>query len=136
MDTTASASAKVQHITKKSSDGLLRKFADDSGNDEAQKEQILRIAKRRTKSWTVREEDGQSESPSNCSTTLVERRLLLPAVATRRSALLRQLRIGRAQLGARDVRNKLLLATIEKVRFIHVLQKFLLLLLLIINVTE
>ncbi|KAI4300688.1 hypothetical protein L6164_034036 [Bauhinia variegata] len=113
---TAAAPANVQHVTKKSSDELLRKFADSDSGDEAQKnKRDLRVAKRRKKSRAVRE-DGQCESPSNSfgSTALVERRSLLPLAATRRSALLRQLGIGRAQLRARELRNKSLLVTIEK----------------------
>ena len=120
--TSTAAPANVQHVTKKSSDELLRKFA-DSG-DEAEKKD-LRVAKRRKKSRVVRE-GRQCESPLNGSTALVERRSLLPlaAAATRRSALLRQLGFGRAQIRARDIRNKSVLVAIEKVRFVVDLTKF------------
>ncbi|KAK7285484.1 hypothetical protein RJT34_20257 [Clitoria ternatea] len=78
--------AKVQHVTKKSSDELLRKFA-EVGSDEKRK-------KRRKKR---REDERECESGG---TAVVERRSLLPPKVTRRSTvLLRQLR-------ARDVRNK------------------------------
>ncbi|TKY62539.1 hypothetical protein E2542_SST12397 [Spatholobus suberectus] len=97
MDT--ATEAKVQHVTKKSSDELLRKFA-EVGSDKAGK-----LNKRRKK----RKEDGcECESPSNGGAAVVERRSLLPPKMTRRSVLLRQLRV-------RDVRNKSsLFGTIHK----------------------
>ncbi|XP_061364450.1 uncharacterized protein LOC133307902 [Gastrolobium bilobum] len=97
---TVDADAKVQCITKKSSDELLRKFAelgsDDSGN-------ALRRKKKKKR------EDGQGGG-----TTLVEMWSLLPPPATRRTAVLRRLGIGRAHLRARDIRNKSLLGIIGK----------------------
>ncbi|KAI9122233.1 hypothetical protein K1719_006922 [Acacia pycnantha] len=110
MEIPASASVKVQHITKKSSDELLRKFADDS-DKKPQKKKDLRATKRRNKNWAVTS-DGECESPSSGSTTLVERRSLLP---TRRPAMLQLLRIESAQLRPRDVGNEFLLSFIEKV---------------------
>ncbi|KAI4348778.1 hypothetical protein L6164_009457 [Bauhinia variegata] len=117
----ATVTASVQHVTKKSSDELLRKFSDsdsdsDSGDKARERKRDLRVAKRRRKS-RVFGEDGQCESPLNSfgSTALVERRSLLPLAATRRAALLRQLGIGRAQLRAREMRSKSLLGAIEKV---------------------
>ncbi|RDY09200.1 hypothetical protein CR513_06468 [Mucuna pruriens] len=99
MDTaTTTAEAKVQHVTKKSSDELLRKFA-EVGSNEAGKN------KRRKKR---REDECDCDSPSNGGAAVVERRSLLPPKLTRRSVLLRQLR-------ARDVRNKpSLFGTIHK----------------------
>lgn len=109
----------VQHVNKKSSDELLRKFAEmgsDSGDEEPPKKE-LRLSKqqRRTRSRTSGESDGNPGSSTNC---LVERRSLLPPGGSRKSALLRQLGIhGRSRLclRARDFRNKSLLGTIEKV---------------------
>ncbi|KAJ9181174.1 hypothetical protein P3X46_009330 [Hevea brasiliensis] len=115
MDTTAAAdatnttTATVQRVTKKSSDELLRKFA-ELGEDEAAAE-----AKMRKRSKTRNKEYSTScESPSHYSTTtLVERRSLLPQLS-RKSVLLRQLGIGRSQLRARDIKNKSILISIEK----------------------
>ncbi|CAJ1908772.1 unnamed protein product [Sphenostylis stenocarpa] len=76
--------AKVQHVTKKSSDELLRKFA-EVGCEEP--------GKRRRKK---RSEDElcDSDSPSTGGAALVERRSLLPSKVTRRrSVVLRQLRV-------------------------------------------
>ncbi|KAJ7976004.1 ABC transporter ATP-binding/permease protein like [Quillaja saponaria] len=110
----SAASASVQHVNKKSSDELLRKFAELDNEAPAKKD--LRLAKRRRKlnSRAIREGGDQYDNPSNGSTRLVERRSLLPPAVTRRSALLRQLGIGRSQLRARDIRNKSLMGTIEK----------------------
>lgn len=99
--TAPTTDAKVQTVTKKSSDELLRKFA-EVGSDEKKE---LRLIKRRKKRM-----ETQCESPSNGGTTVVERRSLLPPTVSRRSVLLRQLR-------GRDIRNKSsLLGTIHKVR--------------------
>lgn len=92
--------ATVQHVPKKSSDELLAKFAQLSSDDHKNK----------------RRKKTQSETPS---AALVERRSLLPPALTRKSALLRQLGIGRVRLKARDLRNKSLLATIDKVTSTH-----------------
>ncbi|GAU23425.1 hypothetical protein TSUD_331230, partial [Trifolium subterraneum] len=65
----------------------------------------LRLIKRRKKQKI---KENQSESHSNGATAVVERRSLLPATVTRKSVLLRQLRV-------RDNRNKSsLLGTIHK----------------------
>ncbi|TKY53255.1 hypothetical protein E2542_SST24781 [Spatholobus suberectus] len=95
MDTTVCGDAKrVQHVTKKSSDELLRKFAEVGDSNNAPKKKKKR-----------REEGG---------TALAERRSLLAPAATRKTALLRQIGIGRAHLRTRDFRNKYLLGTIPK----------------------
>ncbi|XVF56007.1 hypothetical protein PTKIN_Ptkin06aG0081800 [Pterospermum kingtungense] len=120
-------SVQVQHVTKKSSDELLRKFAeveDDENKGGAARKELLRVVMKRRKrngSWPRRRESGgygQCESPSSAingtNTSLVERKWLLPPAATRRSYLLRQLRIGRSQLRAREIRNRSLFGTIEK----------------------
>ncbi|XP_020213733.1 uncharacterized protein LOC109797963 [Cajanus cajan] len=92
MDT--ASEAKVQHLTKKSSDELLSKFAEVASEEKT---------KRRTK----RRED-ECDSPSSGGAAVVERRSLLSPKVARRSALLRQLRV-------RDVRNKSsLFGTIHK----------------------
>lgn len=73
--------AKVQHVTKQSSDELLRKFA-EVGCEEG--------GKRRRKK---RREYDFCDSPSTGGATVVERRSLLPPKLTRRSLVLRQLRV-------------------------------------------
>ncbi|KAB1216452.1 hypothetical protein CJ030_MR4G029058 [Morella rubra] len=106
----SAVSAKVQHVNKKSSDELLRKFAEmGSGSAKAPARKELRVSKRRKMSRAM-EEGEQCESPSS----LLERRSLLPLGATRRSALLRQLGIGRSRLSARDIKSRSFLGTIEK----------------------
>ncbi|XP_062005509.1 uncharacterized protein LOC133722654 [Rosa rugosa] len=112
---TATASASVQHVTKRSSDELLRKFADSCNEAEAsaKKKAIRALSKQRKRSRKSGEFD-QSESPSNGkSSSLVERRSLLPVVAgtKNKGLLLRQLGVhGRS----RDIRNKSLFGTIHK----------------------
>ncbi|KAE8125345.1 hypothetical protein FH972_020165 [Carpinus fangiana] len=109
----SASAANVQHVNKKSSDELLRKFAElgsDSADEAPARKDLLRVSKRqKIRSRVVRDGD-QCESPLNGgSTRLLERRSLLPLTATRRSALLRQLGIGRPQF-----RDKSLLGTLEK----------------------
>nr|KYP33038.1 hypothetical protein KK1_046147 [Cajanus cajan]KYP33042.1 hypothetical protein KK1_046151 [Cajanus cajan]KYP33043.1 hypothetical protein KK1_046152 [Cajanus cajan] len=88
---------KVQHVTKKSSDELLRKFAEVGGSSNAPKRKKKR------------------DSGGGGSAAFVERRWLLPA--ERKTALLQRVGIGRAHVTrTRDFRNKLLLGTLEKVR--------------------
>ncbi|OMO59957.1 hypothetical protein COLO4_33982 [Corchorus olitorius] len=116
------STVQVQHVTKKSSDELLRKFAeleDEDGGDKGPARKELRVVvKRRKRSGgaaALRRREGdlsQCESPSG-NGSLVERKWLLPP-ATRRSKLLRQLGIGRSQIRAREIRNKSLFGTIEK----------------------
>ncbi|KAH7512388.1 uncharacterized protein LOC107432346 [Ziziphus jujuba] len=106
----------VQHVNKKSSDELLRKFAEmgsDSGEKAPPKKELRLSKRRRTRSRT----SGGCESPLNGTNSLVERRSLLPPGGSRKSALLRQLGIhgsSHLSLRARDFRNKSLLGTIEK----------------------
>ncbi|XP_061346348.1 uncharacterized protein LOC133292000 [Gastrolobium bilobum] len=89
--TSATDDAKIQHVTKKSSDELLMKFA-ELGSDEAERKIDLRsvsVSKRRKK----KRREYQCDSPSYVGTAVVERRSLLPLPpVTRRSVFLRQLR--------------------------------------------
>ncbi|KAK9265553.1 hypothetical protein L1049_008933 [Liquidambar formosana] len=107
--------AVVQHVTKSSSDELLRKFAElgPDSNEKALARKVLRVSKRRKKCRTTGEVEN-CESPSNSSSSLVEKRSLLPPATRRSAVLLRRLCIGRSQLRGRDFRNKSLLGTIEK----------------------
>ncbi|XP_043691875.1 uncharacterized protein LOC122642457 [Telopea speciosissima] len=105
----------VQHVTKASSDQLLRKFADSDDESPAKREP--RVPKRRRKCRRNGDEDKENcESPlrNSNNSSLVERRSLLPSAVTRKSTLLRQLGIARSQLRARDIRNKSLMRAIEK----------------------
>lgn len=97
---------------------LIAMVVADEVANEAKKLESARVLRRKSKRRRTRRdiEGGNScESPShyNSSSTLVERRSLLPPV-TRKSALLRQLGIGRSQLKARDIKNKSILASIKK----------------------
>ncbi|KAF5750662.1 hypothetical protein HS088_TW03G01001 [Tripterygium wilfordii] len=105
MDVANKSSISVQRVNKKSSDELLKKFADDEPDPAPS-----RLAKRRKK----REVGGDScESPNSHSSSLTERRSLLPPAASK-SALLRQFRICRSRLRAKGIKNKSLFGTIEK----------------------
>ncbi|ESW17680.1 hypothetical protein PHAVU_007G259800 [Phaseolus vulgaris] len=90
---------KVQHVTKKSSDELLRKFAEVGHSKIVPKK----------KNITKRVEAAAAAA-------FVERRsLLTPPAATRKTALLRQIGMGGAHImRTRNFRNKSLLGTIEK----------------------
>ncbi|XP_010265914.1 PREDICTED: uncharacterized protein LOC104603548 [Nelumbo nucifera] len=103
----------VQHVKKASSDELLRKFADLDDEASRKKELRLRVPKRR-KTCPASGDRASCDSPSKSSSSLVERKSLLPRAATRRPALLRQLGIGRMHLRAREIRNKALLRAVEK----------------------
>ncbi|KAE9465941.1 hypothetical protein C3L33_02105, partial [Rhododendron williamsianum] len=95
MDT---APSTVQHVTKASSDELLRKFAQTGDTKRCRK-------KTRPAAGVI---DDQSAG-------LVERKSLLPPAADRRSAaLIRRLGMGRSRLKARGFKNKSVLGTIEK----------------------
>ncbi|KAH7853517.1 hypothetical protein Vadar_003488 [Vaccinium darrowii] len=98
MDT---APSTVQHVTKASSDELLRKFAEiGSKSDDT---------KRRRK----RTRPAAGSIDDQCA-GLVERKSLLPPVDRRSAALVRRLGMGRSRLRARGFKNKSVLGTIEK----------------------
>ncbi|GMI64712.1 hypothetical protein like AT2G42110 [Hibiscus trionum] len=112
---------QVQHVTKKSSDELLRKFAelDDHYNKgvafgkelrtmEMKRRKKNGLGRPRRESWA----GGHCDNPSNNG--VVERKWLLPPATTRRSTLLKQLGMGRSQIRAREIRNSSIFATIEK----------------------
>ncbi|KAK8496688.1 hypothetical protein V6N13_126082 [Hibiscus sabdariffa] len=105
---------QVQHVTKKSSDELLRKFADDDDD----KEFRVMAVKRRKRSGSGRPTTESSAATAHChspsNNALVERKWLLPPPPTRRSTLLKHLGMGRSHLKGRDIRSKPVFATIEK----------------------
>ncbi|CAN6823180.1 hypothetical protein Bca4012_028580 [Brassica carinata] len=98
---------QIQHVNRKSSDELLRKFADPDDLDEPTKS-----TKRPRKSATRNSRENGVDVESNTSTTgLVERKrlLLAPAASKRRSMFLRQIASGKSHL-----KNKSLVRTIGK----------------------
>ncbi|CAL9236568.1 unnamed protein product [Arabidopsis halleri] len=102
--TETSIPTKITHVNKKSSDELLRKFADPDDVDESKSS-----AKRRKKSAKSSSRENGVDIESN-SIGLVERkRLLLAPASKRRSLFLRQLASGKSHL-----RNKSLVRTIGK----------------------
>ncbi|KAL4273898.1 hypothetical protein GQ457_13G011640 [Hibiscus cannabinus] len=91
---------QVQHLTKKSSDELLRKFAELNDDDNKGEALRLMVMKRRKK------KRPRKDNPSNIG--LVEQKWLLPPATTRRSTLLG---VG---IRAREFRNRSIFCTIEK----------------------
>ncbi|KAK8649322.1 hypothetical protein V6N13_130052 [Hibiscus sabdariffa] len=106
---------QVQHLTKKSSDELLRKFAelddDDNKGEAFGRELRLMVMKRRKKNRPRKDTSGggHRDNPSNIG--LVERKWLIPPATTRRSTLLKQLGVG---IRAREFRNRSIFGTIKK----------------------
>ncbi|GMJ02297.1 hypothetical protein like AT2G42110 [Hibiscus trionum] len=100
---------QVQHVTKKSSDELLRKFADDDDKGTVFRKElgVMSVKRRKKSGWGRSRRESWGESPSNNG--IVERKWLLPP-ASRRSTLLKQL----GQLRGREMRNKSVFGTIEK----------------------
>lgn len=88
----------VQHVTKASSDQLLRKFAEMGSEPEAAKIKELRLAKRRKRTLQPKVD------------IFSEKNFLLPLGASRRFG------IGKSKLKARDLNNRSrsLFGTIEK----------------------
>ncbi|OVA13069.1 hypothetical protein BVC80_8941g23 [Macleaya cordata] len=108
-----SSTAKIQHVNKVSSDQLLRKFAELGEDASKKKEDHSKRRKRCGKNYDNTTVNSESPSKNN-STSLVERRSLLPT-ANRRSVLLRQFGIGRSsQLRAREIKNRSLMGALEK----------------------
>lgn len=121
--------SRVQHVAKASSDELLRKFAEVGSELEDKKE--LQLAKRIKRSSNVKAIKAgvynqcrmyvdQGSSLNGASSFIVERKSLLPSVASpRRSvALVRRLGIGRSKSRAREIKHKSIMGAIEKVRSI------------------
>nr|GMD47909.1 probable protein phosphatase 2C 68 [Ipomoea batatas] len=103
MENSVNAAAKVQHVTKASSDELLRKFAEVGSESEDKRE--LRIVKRRKRIQAAAA--GKEAVSFNGGSAVVERKsLLAPAGSKRSAALIRHLGIGKARVRARELRNK------------------------------
>lgn len=118
--TTTCDVARVQHITKASSDELLTKFAQVGGNNKlaitlvTKKNNKLNLSKRqRTINKSIA--DGSvCESPSSVS--VADRKSLLPPANKRATAaVMRRLGLGNPNLRSRNHSNKSLLGSIEKV---------------------
>ncbi|XP_038905728.1 uncharacterized protein LOC120091691 [Benincasa hispida] len=104
-----SSIANVQHVPRKSSDELLRKFA-EVGSESDGGRRLSTVVKRRRK--RVNEE---CESPSSGG-GVVERKWLISPVG-RKSVVLKKVGIGNGrsqQLRIRDFRNKSILGAIQK----------------------
>lgn len=100
--------SSVQHVTKKSSDELLRKFAEVGA--------VAVVKPRRRRGRIVRENIEQCESPVGGvgGGGVVERRRLIPAAGRNKFGIGN----GRSQpLRVRDFRNKSILGAIQKVNF-------------------
>ncbi|KAH0687641.1 hypothetical protein KY285_018204 [Solanum tuberosum] len=91
---------KVQHVTKASSDQLLRKFAEMDSELEVKKE--LRLSKRRKRTLQTKVDTTNH--------VFGERKSLLPPAVSQRSVAL----IVKARLRARNLNNRSFFGTIEK----------------------
>ncbi|XP_049356109.1 uncharacterized protein LOC125820729 [Solanum verrucosum] len=91
---------KIQHVTKASSDQLLRKFAEMDSELEGKKE--LRLAKRRKRTLQTKVDTTNH--------VFGERKSLLPPAVSQRSVAL----IVKAKLRARNLNNRSFFGTIEK----------------------
>ncbi|VVB03078.1 unnamed protein product [Arabis nemorensis] len=93
---------QIQHVNKKSSDELLRKFADPDVDEP-------KSTKRRRKSATNSRDNSVIDTESNTIGLVERKRLLLAPASKRRSLFLRQIASGKSHL-----RNKSLVRTIGK----------------------
>ncbi|KAK1397702.1 ABC transporter ATP-binding/permease protein like [Heracleum sosnowskyi] len=116
--TNSSDVARVQHITKASSDELLSKFAQVGGTNKlaitlVNKNKKLNLSKRQRTINRSNADGSVCESPSSVS--VADRKSLLPPANKRATAaVMRRLGIGKANLRSRNHNNKSLLGTIEK----------------------
>lgn len=117
---TTSEVARVQHITKASSDELLSKFAQVGGPNNklaltlVNKNKKFNLSKRQKTSNRSNLDGSACESPT--SVGVADRKSLLPPANKRATAaVMRRLGIGKANLRSRNHNNKSLLGTIEKV---------------------
>lgn len=126
------ASSKIQHVTKKSSDELLRKFAqvDSEKEDKAAAKKELQLAKRLKRSTSrinkaaafghgrvnVDQSSSLIGTGTNNASINVEMKSLLPPRTSRRSGkLARRLGIGKAtKVRARDIKNRSIMGTVAK----------------------
>lgn len=113
--------ARVQHITKASSDELLSKFAQVGGTNNklaltvvTTKTNKLKSSKRQRTTNRSNPDVSVCESPT--SVGVADRKSLLPPANKRATAaVLRRLGLGKPNLRSRNHNNKSLLGTIEKV---------------------
>ncbi|GAB4851532.1 hypothetical protein Ancab_030934 [Ancistrocladus abbreviatus] len=111
--------ARIQHLSKASSDQLLRKFAELESSDDASTRMAIRAVKRPRK--CRKNADGErydgdgtgNDLSGSGSARLVERKSLLPR-ASRKSGLFRQVQVGKSKPRARDFKNKSVVGTVEK----------------------
>lgn len=114
--------ARVEHITKASSDELLSKFAQVGGPNNklaltlVNNNNKFNLSKRQRTSNRSNADGCACESPSSVS--VADRKSLLPPANKRATAaVMRRLGIGKATLRSRNHNNKSLLGTIEKVTY-------------------
>ncbi|CAA3029070.1 Hypothetical predicted protein [Olea europaea subsp. europaea] len=109
MENTNPNTAKVQHVTKASSDELLKKFAEvgSESNDKSLAKKELRLAKRVNRSQAANNGGG-------CSGQGERKSLLPPATSRRPVALIRRFGIGKAKTRTGEFKNRSILGTIEK----------------------
>ncbi|XP_047329389.1 uncharacterized protein LOC124932756 [Impatiens glandulifera] len=106
---------RVQHITKTSSDELLKKFAEVGSES---KDRVL--AKKELRLWKQqcwkRTRSDQCDSPSNRRSSLGDKKSLIPpaSVWPRKSSSSALIRFSRSRLRARDFKNKSIFKAIEK----------------------
>ncbi|KAL2464774.1 hypothetical protein Fot_52730 [Forsythia ovata] len=100
--------AKVQHVTKASSDELLKKFAEvgSESNDKSLAKKEFRLAKRVKRSQAAINGGGNGQG---------ERKSLLPPATSRRPAvLIRRFGIRKTKIRPREFKNRSIIGTIEK----------------------
>ncbi|CAI9765687.1 unnamed protein product [Fraxinus pennsylvanica] len=108
MENTNPNTAKVQHVTKASSDELLKKFAEmgSESNDKSLAKKEFRLSKRLKRSQAATNGSGNGQG---------ERKSLLPPATSRRpAALSRRFGTGKAKIRAREFKDRSIIGTIEK----------------------
>ncbi|KAL4587547.1 hypothetical protein LXL04_000418 [Taraxacum kok-saghyz] len=109
----------VQHVNKASSDELLSKFAELASPDRPSKKSSRLTKRQKRSAQSLQLTATRRESAEFTGTLVVERKSLLPPVVSARrssgaAALVRQLKVGRAQFRSRNFRNRSILGAIEK----------------------
>ncbi|KAL6555455.1 hypothetical protein OROGR_006713 [Orobanche gracilis] len=115
MENTDPNLARVQHVAKSSSDELLGKFA-DVGSDKNVKFQAkdLRLTKRVKRRVCDAHYSGEKNA-KRCSNSITEKKSLLAPKNSRISAaLIRRLGMSKANIRAREIKNKSIISALEK----------------------
>ncbi|KAL6506045.1 hypothetical protein OROHE_022764 [Orobanche hederae] len=115
MENTDPNIARIQHVAKSSSDELLGKFA-DVGSDKKVKfpAKDLRLTKRVKRRVCDAHYSGENNA-KRCSNSLTEKKSLLAPKNSRISAaLIRRLGMSKANIRAREIKNKSIITALEK----------------------